>query len=119
MAAKRLTKVIEGSLLKVNEIESGESREYDFAKLPQDIQLKFGPFGLSHRIGDASAGKKGKVAVEAMDKVWNGLMDGNWSVRAPAGEKLTKKGLTDKIELMSPKEQKAAKELLQKLGLAI
>ena len=119
MAAKRLTKVIDGTVLKIQEIESGESRNYDFAQLPADIQTKFGPFGLSHRIGDASAGKKGKEAVEAMDKVWNGLMDSNWTVRAPAGEKLTKKGLTDKIELMSPKEQKAAKELLQKLGLAI
>ena len=119
MAAKRLTKVIDGTVLKINEIESGEAREYDFAKLPPDIQTKFGPFGLSHRIGDASAGKKGKEAVEAMDKVWNGLIEGNWSVRAPAGEKLTKKGLTDKIGLMTPKEQKAAKELLQKLGLSI
>ena len=119
MAAKRMTKVIEGTVLKIKEIESGTDRAYDFAKLPQDIQIKFGPFGLSHRIGDAAAGKKGKEAIEAMDKVWNGLVDGNWTVRAPAGEKLTKKGLTDKIDLMNPKEQKAARELLQKLGLAI
>jgi hypothetical protein len=119
MAAKRLQKVIEGTVLKVNEIESGEAREYDFAKLPADIQAKFGPFGLSHRIGDASAGKKGKEAVEAMDKVWNGLLDGNWTVRAPAGEKLTKKGLLDKVDQMNPKEQAAAKALLAKLGLAV
>lgn len=119
MAAKRLQKVLEGTLLKVNEIESGEAREYDFAKLPADIQAKFGPFGLSHRIGDASAGKKGKEAVEAMDKVWNGLVDGNWTVRAPAGEKLTKKGLLDKVDQMNPKEQAAAKALLAKLGLAV
>lgn len=119
MAAKRLQKVVEGTVLKITEVESGVTKEYDFATLPEDIQVKFGPFGLSHRIGDAAAGKKGTEAVEAMDKVWDGLVSGNWTVRAPAGEKLTKKGLTEKIEGMSAKDQKAAKELLQKLGLNI
>lgn len=119
MAARRMTKVIEGTILKIKEVESGTDRAYDFAKLPQDIQIKFGPFGLSHRIGDAAAGKKGKDAVEAMDKVWKGLIDGNWTVRAPAGEKLTKKGLTEKVDQMNPKEQAAAKALLEKLGLSL
>jgi hypothetical protein len=119
MAAKRMTKVVEGTVLKIKEIESNTDRVYDFAKLPPDIQTKFGPFGLSHRIGDAAAGKKGKEAVEAMDKVWKGLIEGNWTVRAPAGDKLTKKGLMDKVDLMSPKEQAAARALLQKLGLAV
>lgn len=119
MAAKRMTKVIEGTVLKIKEIESNTDRAYDFVKLPQDIRIKFGPFGLSHRIGDAAAGKKGKEAIEAMDKVWNGLVAGNWTVRAPAGEKLTKKGLTDKIDQMNPKEQTAARALLEKLGLSL
>jgi hypothetical protein len=119
MAAKRMTKAVEGMVLKIKELESGVDLSFDFAKLPADIQTKFGPFGLSHRIGDAAAGKKGKEAVDAMNKVWNGLVEGNWTVRAPAGEKLTKKGLTDKIDLMNPKEQAAAKALLAKLGLAI
>ncbi|MBE9592749.1 MAG: hypothetical protein IMF19_04645 [Proteobacteria bacterium] len=119
MAAKRMTKVIEGTVLKIKEIESNTDLTLDFAKLPPDIQFKFGPFGLSHRIGDAAAGKKGKEAIEAMNKVWNGLMEGNWTVRAPAGEKLTKKGLTDKIDQMAPKEQTAAKALLEKLGLSL
>ena len=119
MAAKRLSKTIVGNVVNVTEVESGEKREYDFKKLPQDIQEKFGPFGLSHRVGDSAAGKKGKDAVEAMDKVWSGLMEGNWTVRAPAGEKLTKKALTDRVDQMSPKDQKAAMELLKKLGVAI
>lgn len=119
MAAKRLSKVIEGKVVKVTEVESGEAREYNLALLPLDIQDKFAPFGLSHRIGDAAAGKKGKEAVEAMDKVWNGLMEGNWTVRAPAGEKLTKKALTEKVDQMSPKDQKAARELLKRLGVAV
>ncbi len=119
MAAKRMTKTIEGTVLKIKEIESGTDRNYDFATLPPDIRLKFGPFGLSHRIGDAAAGKKGKEAVDAMDKVWKGLTEGNWTVRAPAGEKLTKKGLTNKIDQMNPKEQAAAKALLEKLGLSL
>ncbi len=119
MAGKRLNKTTEGTILTVLEIESNEKRVYDFAKLPADIQKKFGPFGLSHRIGDAAAGKKGKEAVESMDKVWKGLMEGNWSTRALASERLTKKGLVSKIGEMSPKDQAAAKALLQKLGLAV
>lgn len=119
MAAKRMTKVLEGTVLKIKELESNVDLTYDFASLPNDIKVKFGPFGLSHRIGDAAAGKKGKEAVEAMNKVWKGLMEGNWTVRAPAGEKLTKKGLMSKVDQMSPKEQAAAKELLAKLGLAV
>ena len=119
MAAKRMTKSIEGTVLKIKEVESGTDLAYDFATLPNDIKIKFGPFGLGHRIGDAAAGKKGKEAVEAMDKVWKGLMEGNWTVRAPAGEKLTKKGLLTKVDAMSPKDQAAAKALLQKLGLTV
>ncbi len=119
MAARRMEKAIEGTILKIKEVESNTNREYDFKKLPPEIQTKFGPFGLSHRIGDAAAGKKGKEAVEAMDKVWKGLMEGNWTVRAPAGEKLTKKGLLDKVDQMNPKEQAAAKALLEKLGLSL
>jgi hypothetical protein len=119
MAAKRMTKVLDGTVLKIQELESNTALAFDFAKLPPDIQSKFGPFGLSHRIGDAAAGKKGKEAVDAMNKVWDGLVAGNWTVRAPAGEKLTKKGLTDKIDQMNPKEQAAAKALLAKLGLSL
>jgi hypothetical protein len=114
-----MTKAIEGTVLKIKEIESGIDLTYDFASLPNDIKVKFGPFGLGHRIGDAAAGKKGKEAVEAMNKVWKGLMEGNWTVRAPAGEKLTKKGLTSKIDQMNPKEQAAARALLEKLGLSL
>lgn len=119
MAGKRLTKSIEGTVLKIKEIESNVDLEFDFAQLPQEIKTKFGPFGLSHRLGDAASGKKGKDAVEAINKVWNGLMDNNWTVRAPAGEKLTKKGVMAKVETLSPKEQAAARALLEKLGLSI
>ena len=119
MAAKRLEKSIDGTKIQVKEVESGEMRTFDFAKLPPDIQKKFGPFGLSHKIGDSTAGKKGKEAVESMDKVWKGLMAGDWSVRAPAAPKVTKKELREKVDKMSDKDKSAAMALLEKLGVSI
>jgi len=117
MAKRKLEKTIDGKIVKVKELETGETREYDFTKLPADIQEKFGPFGLGHKIGDAAAGKSGNVALEAMDKVWEGLMAGNWAVRAPAAPKVTKKQLLENLEKLSPKEQNVARGLLEKLGI--
>ena len=115
MAKRKLEKTIDGSIVKVKELETGESREYNFAELPKDIQDKFGPFGLAHKIGDAAAGKSGNVALEAMDKVWEGLVQGNWAVRAPAAPKYSKKQLLENLEKLSPKEQSVARSLLEKL----
>jgi len=50
---------------------------YDFSTLPEDIQAKLGPFGLSHKLGDAAAGKSGADAEESIQKVWDGLMSGD------------------------------------------
>ncbi|RPI52900.1 MAG: hypothetical protein EHM49_04950 [Deltaproteobacteria bacterium] len=119
MAKRKLEKKIEGTVVTITEGVTGEVRNYDSAKLPKDIQAKFIPFGLGHKEGDAAAGKSGKEALEAMDKVWEGLMAGNWAVRAPAGPKVTKKDLEEKISSMSPADQKAAKALLAKLGLQL
>ena len=115
MAKRKLEKEIDGKVVKIKELETGKTREYDFTKLPADIQDKFGPFGLSHKIGDAAAGKSGNVALEAMDKVWEGLMAGNWAVRAPAAPKYSKKQLLENLEKLSPKEQAVARSLLEKL----
>jgi len=119
MAKRKLEKEINGSVVTFKEVITGKTLSYDFAKLPKEIQSKFGPFGLGHKLGDSAAGRKGQEAVDAISKVWKGLMESNWSVRAPAAPKLSKKDLVDKISGMSEKEAKAAKDLLSKLGIAV
>jgi len=93
--------------------------EYDFNKLPDDIKAKLGPFGLNHKLGDSAAGKAGADAEEAISKVWDGLMAGDWSVRAPATPKVSVKALVDKMNSLPKKAQEQARALLESLGVDI
>jgi hypothetical protein len=115
---KKLAKEIEGSVVKIS-VEGGVPMEFDFAALPKDIRVKFGPFGLGHKLGDAAAGKSGAEAEESINKVWEGLMSGDWTTRAPAAPKLTKKAIAENLGNLDEASQAAAKELLAKLGIAI
>ena len=115
---KKLSKEIEGSVVKIS-VEGGTSMEFDFQTLPKDIRVKFGPFGLAHKLGDAAAGKSGAEAEEAINKVWEGLMSGDWTTRAPAAPKLTKKAIAENLGNLDEAGQAAARELLAKLGISI
>lgn len=119
MAKRRLEKSIDGTVVRIKEIESGEEMVFDFNELPADVQAKFGPFGLSHRLGDSAAGKSGQEAVESIQKVWDGLVAGNWTVRAPAGEKITKKSVLENLDNLPDEEKEAAKALLAQLGITV
>lgn len=89
---------------------------FNFADLPADIQTKFGPFGLGHKLGDAASGTSGEEAEAAIEKVWEGLVKGDWTVRAPAAPKLDKKNVMERLANMDPEKQEAAKALLASLG---
>ena len=93
--------------------------EFDFMQLPKDIRVKFGPFGLGHKLGDSAAGKSGAEAEESINKVWEGLMSGDWTTRAPAAPKLTKKNIAEGLGNLSGDEAEAARALLAKLGINI
>ena len=93
--------------------------EFPFSGLPEAIQIKFGPFGYGHKLGDSAAGRTGKDAEAAILKVNQGLMNGDWSVRAPAAPKINVADLATNFEKLSPKEQLVAKKFLSSLGLAI
>ena len=93
--------------------------EFPFNELPEAIQQKFGPFGYGHKLGDSAAGRKGKDAEDAIMKVYSGLMNGDWSVRAPAAPKINITELTTNFEKLSLKEQAVARKFLSSLGLAI
>ena len=117
---KRLSKVIEGTVLTITEALTETSTPYDFSTLPEAIQALLGPFGLSQKLGDAAAGKKGQEAVDAINKVWTGLAEGNWSVRAPAAEKITKKSIIGNYEAMPEgKEKELTAKLLANLGIPV
>ncbi len=120
MAKKKMSKTIEGTTVKITVLD-GKQEEmiFDFSKLPDDIQAKLGPFGLNHKLGDAAAGKKGVEAEEAINKVFTGLMESNWSVRAPAAPKVSTKTIATNLDTLSKKEKNAAIEVLQRLGINI
>ena len=92
---------------------------FDFTELPEKILDRLGPFGLGHKLGDAAAGRKEAEAEEAIVKVWEGLMAGDWSVRAPAVPKVSVKAIAENYELLSDEEKAAAKTLLDGLGIKI
>jgi len=117
---KRLAKVIDGTVLTIVESLTATTLTLDFATLPEGIQALLGPYGMSQKIGDAAAGKKGQESVDAMNKVWEGLLAGNWSVRAPAAEKISKKSILGKFaDMPEGKEKVAAAALLKSLGIAV
>ena len=93
--------------------------EFAFNKLPGKIQQLFGPFGLGHKLGDAAAGRAGKDAESAIGKVFEGLMKGDWSVRAPAAPKISLTEVAANFGKLNPKEQATAKALLSSLGIQL
>jgi len=120
---KKLTKVIEGTVLTITEGITNTVIKVDFAKLPENIKANLGPYGLSQKLGDAAAGKEGQEAVDSIMKIKEGLEKGDWSVRAPAAEKINKKDIVDKFNAMAP-QQKAVlaanpelKKTLEALGV--
>lgn len=115
---KKLSKVINGNVLTITEAVTGAVLTFDAGSLPEAIQANLMPYGLSQKLGDAAAGKEGQEAVDSINKVWEGLSKGDWSVRAPAGEKITKQGLVSAYEEMEDGPQKdAMKSLLVKLNV--
>lgn len=116
---KKLTKAIMENEVSITEVEGSVTMKFNFNSLPKSIQEKLGPFGLGHKLGDAAAGKSGEDAVKAIQVVWEGLMKGDWSTRAPAAPKVSKASLNEKLSTMSDKEQKIARDLLAKLGLSL
>lgn len=116
--AKKLSKEINGNVLTIN-VLGQKTMSFDFGKLPADVQKKFGPFGLSHRLGDAAAGLAGIEAVAAIEKVWEGLVKGDWTVRGPAQPKVSLAAVADNFSKLSDKDKKTAAALLKSLGINI
>jgi len=117
---RKLLKSIDDTAVVINVLGGSRGEvQYDFLELPDEIQEKLGPFGLNHKLGDAAAGKSGAEAEEAIQRVWEGLKSGDWSVRAPAAPKVSLKAVSDNYSNLDDSEKEAAKELLKSLGMKI
>jgi len=99
----------------------GEKGEmvFDVSTLPAEIQTNLVPFGLGHKLGDAAAGRTGKDAEEAITKVFEGLVKGDWTVRAPAAQKVSLSDIAANLKNLGPEEQAAARALLAQMGIKI
>lgn len=93
--------------------------EFAFNKLPKDVQDKFGVFGYGHKLGDSAAGRSGTDAEKAINKVNEGLLKGDWSVRAPAAPKVNIAEITSNFDKLPPAEKAIAKKFLAGLGLTL
>lgn len=114
---KKLYKEIVGTVVKIKEAVTGKEMSFDAAKLPKEIQEKLMPFGLNHKLGDAASGCSGQEAVDSIQKVWNGLVAGNWAVRAAKGESVSVSAISSGIDKLPAAEKAAATALLIKLGI--
>ncbi|MCC7570658.1 hypothetical protein KO465_04880 [Candidatus Micrarchaeota archaeon] len=116
--AKKLSKVIEGNILTITEGNTGTVLTFDAETLPDEIQEKLMPYGLSQKLGDAAAGRSGQEAVDAINRVWEGLMENKWTTRLPAAQKITKKTILDKFNAITdPNERAIAEKMLKDLGV--
>ena len=114
--SKKLSKVIEGTVVTLT-VDGFAPVSYDFATLPEDIQAKFGPFGMGHKLGDSAAGKEGQEALDAIAKVFAGLESGDWTVRALAAVKVSMSDIKANLANLSDAERAQAQELLASLGM--
>ena len=125
----KLSKKIEATdvIFNVLDEEGDEYQEltFNFNDLPKPIQDYLGPFGLSHKLGDAAASADtAEERISLITKVWESLKAGEWSVRRAAepkekGPKISKKAVLENMASLSESEQEAAKAILAKLGFKL
>ncbi len=114
---KKLSKGIVDGVAVFNEKITGAELRYPLADLSDVIKEHLVGHGLLQKLGDAAAGKEGQEAVDSINKVWEGLVKGDWTVRAPAAEKVTKKSIMDTFNAMPDgQEKEILKSALSKMG---
>ncbi len=92
---------------------------FDPNDLPAKIKKQLPVFACSHKLGDSAAGRQGVEAEVAITKVWEGMVAGDWSVRAPAQPKVAVNDIAQNFDKLSAKEKAAAAPLLKALGVDI
>lgn len=116
MAKKKISKVFEGEVLVITVGE--KEMRFDTTTVPEDIKDRARLHGFSQKLGDSAASAEtNEEIINAISKTWEALVNGEWTTRLPAGEKITKKGLLEKFAGLSPNERAVAEPLMKKLGL--
>ena len=65
----------------------GRKLECLYDSLSEDMKRTVGIWGINHKVGDGfSAAKSVAEAVEMAQAVWQGLLDGEWTVRVTGGQ---------------------------------
>jgi len=113
--AKKLEKSIEGSVVKLKIVDTGEVISCDVKKLPAIIQDHLMVSGAGHKLGDAAAGKEVTEISAAINSVLKGLQDGKWTTRLPASEKITKSAIEGAMSGMSDKDKGVIEGLMAKV----
>lgn len=112
---------VEGSL--VIEVIGGVSGKVIFnpQDLPKEVQEKLPALALSHKLGDSAAGCSGAEAEEAIQKVWEGMLDGKMSVRKPGQKKVgvDENDIIANLSKLSPTERAGAEILLKSMGIVL
>ena len=98
---------------------TGEKVVADSNKLSDKIKGMLIPLALNHRLGDAAAGKDGKEALEAIQKVWDGLLKENFTIRVAAAKGISKKDLAEKVAALKGPEAERAAAVLASLGIEL
>ena len=106
-------------IVEVKVLSIGKSLVCDVAELPKEILKKLIPLAISHRIGDAAAGRDGDEALASMTKVWEGLKAGDFTIRKAAKKGITKEDLSERMAALSGKDATVAAEIMKKLGIEL
>ena len=123
MAAKKLGKKVEGTEVVFNIGE--EEVRYDTATLPSELTSRLVAFGVGHKLGDSAASAKTPEEMKtSIQRVWDGLMAGNWTTRVPGeakekAPKISAKTIAANLAALPPEQQEAARALLASMGIAV
>jgi len=118
--ARRLKKDASVPGILTIEIINGETLTFNSKDLPENIQELLPSVALSHKLGDSVAGIEDPQVIKAsLEKLWNGMVDGTWTVRKPGTPKVEISAIKDNLSNLSDAEQEAAKTLLASLGIAV
>ena len=120
--ARRLIKnITEGNMLEITVIDGKKGKmTFDPKALKDAKVLAYLPaLALNHRLGDAAAGRSGTDAEEAIQSVWQGLLKGELTVRAPASPKVSVNDITSGLAKLSPAEKAAAIAALKAIGINV
>ena len=118
--ARRVSKTVEDDrvVIKVVGVDNWELNA-KVSDLPEDVVSKLPAVALSHILGDAAAGKEGQEAVDKIQKKWDALVAGHFSVRKPAEKKVKVSDLLAAINDMEGVDAEKAKAALAALGITM